>query len=150
MVGSAPARADTKGFLMSADARAQRTQIRMAMAVAGLMMAHQVAGKASPARDLHISVQLRRPAGDGHRAASHIVASIVGGARGRVRSHRIAPGPSPRQLASAGSGCCSAMSAHGGVHLYVHVVAFGAVLMSGLVPTSPGALPASLAKGFVR
>lgn len=112
MVGSAPARADTKGFLMSADARAQRTQIRMAMAVAGLMMAHQVAGKAS--RDAIFLSQFRTadlPAMVTAAAIAAIVASIVG-SRTLVRlgPQRVAPVAfALSSLLQLGSGCCSAI-----------------------------------------
>src|SRR5581483_5429308 len=94
MVGSAPAGADTKGFLMSAGAPAQqRAQIRMAMAVAGLMMAHQVTGKAS--RDAIFLSQFRTtdlPAMVTLAAIAAIVASIVG-SRTLVRlgPQRVAP-----------------------------------------------------------
>jgi hypothetical protein len=112
-----------------------RTQSNMAMAVSGLLIAHQVAGKAS--RDAIFLSQFRTadlPAIVTVAAIVAVAASVVG-SRTLVRSgpHRILP------LAFALSGALqfaewlllgfSARSA--ACLIYLHVVAFGAVLISG-------------------
>lgn len=114
---------------------AERSNARMAMAVSALMMAHQVAGKAS--RDAIFLSQFRTadlPAMVTAAAIASIAASILG-SRALVRAgpNRIAPrafvlsgvlqfgewlvlGHSARLVACI---------------IYLHVVAFGAVLLSG-------------------
>jgi len=116
------------------DRARQRTQARMAMAVSGLMMAHQVAGKAS--RDAIFLSQFRTsdlPAMVTVAAIAAVAVSVLG-SRTLVRlgPHRIAPasfalsgvfqfaewlllGYQPRIAACI---------------IYLHVVAFGALLLS--------------------
>src|SRR5262245_45773528 len=121
---------------MSAGHRGQqRTQIRMAMAVSGLMMAHQVAGKAS--RDAIFLSQFRTadlPAMVTVAAIAAIVASIVG-SRTLVRlgPHRIAPVSfALSSLLQFGEWVLLGHRAHiAACIIYIHVVAFGAVLISG-------------------
>ena len=117
------------------DRARQRTQVRMAMAVSSLMVAHQVAAKAS--RDAIFLSQFRisdLPAMVIVAAIGAVAVSVVGSrALVRLGPHRVAPasfalsgvfqfaewlllGYQPRIAACV---------------IYLHVVAFGALLLSG-------------------
>jgi len=112
-----------------------RMPARVAMVVSGLMMAHQVAGKAS--RDAIFLSQFRTadlPAMVTAAAIASVIASIVGSRMFvRLGPHRVAP------VAFALSGVLQlaewallGYSPRGAACLiYLHVVAFGAVLLSG-------------------
>jgi AAA family ATP:ADP antiporter len=130
-VGSAPAGAGAKGILMNSGARTQAT---MAMTVSGLVIGHQVAGKASrvaiflsqfPTTALPPMVTV---------AAIVAVAASIGGSRMLVRSgsRRVLP----LSLALSGAlqlaewlllGYNARLAA---CVIYLHMVAFGPVLIS--------------------
>ena len=114
---------------------ADRMQTRIAMAVSGLMMAHQVAGKAS--RDAIFLSHFRTtdlPAMVTAAAIAAVVASIFGSRMlVRLGPHRVAPvsfGLSG--LLQFAEWLLLGYSARiAACVIYVHVVAFGAVLLSG-------------------
>jgi len=136
VVGTAPARVRAQGGKLSSAAQApHRAQVQMAMAISGLMMAHQVAGKAT--RDAIFLSQFKTTALPTMVAAAAIVAVVISVLRGRTLV-RLGPfritavsfaasgalqfaewlllGYNPRVAACA---------------IYLHVVAFGAILLSG-------------------
>jgi hypothetical protein len=121
--------------MTAGDRTAQLPQVRMAMAISALMMAHQVAGKA--ARDGIFLSQFRTSDLPTIVAAAAIAAVVFSFARGpmlvRLGPFRITP------VSFAMSGVLQAaewllLRYHPRVAacvIYLHIVAFGAVLLSG-------------------
>jgi hypothetical protein len=118
---------------MNAETRLLDTQIRMAMAVSALMIAHQVAGKA--ARDGIFLSQFSTTALPKIVVAAALVAVISSILRGRTRA-----GPlQVTVLSLAASGVLQAgewllLQFHprlAACVIYLHVVGFGAILLSG-------------------